>query len=820
MERSCILRVAGAPIGLWLAAANPGLFAAMRELERRRSDYEALGRQLADAIGKELVGAEGIARGDRNLALEVRRRLYNGRPIEHEQSSRVIEIAVALGRDPQRFRGPLATAVGTSRAILELDQQIDRAVDGEEGRLAEVAWRLACELPMARVLLEHRNPTLLTELGQRVARGAAWGSKSARRSGEYLAKVLRRATTKSNPRDWHGHVGLLAIGGEGATLEPVGLDAAVAVQWIENAHRQRRELMQSPIATRADARLAVTPLHWRTDEHLRAWAVDREDPRKVNEVELRRTSLLDEIYDALAEGSVLHDDFVSAMSSGSVDPEVHGLLSGFAEHLARLGVLEVSSPPRERFVGPGECVAVAELVVEPSEAGHRKEAGFLDVYRSASGSLPRAVCRRLERQFGEVQRLLALIEVDRRGPSGGARTDESSPVPLLEAIEARVLAAPGAAADGEPPIDHHWPPARRESSGYGRLLSWIAGEADRSQVVDIDAQRLDALGAATGSFAWPVDCVLRVPDATAAYDAVLDEAFPAGSLDARFVGALRRVEGVVPHADGYQEFLRELEAVTDTTIVELLIPPLSVGAANAIRRPLLTRAWTGDPDVQLYIDGADAAALRYVPLGSITLRRCGGASVVEAGGRRLWPIYHATRLPLAPWSVLADVLLTASPLSTQWAPRRLHFSLDAFPERVSMPRITVGGGLVVSCAQWRVSAGELWERRACLRTKLREVEQLRGRLGLPRWVFASSGRKRKPMACDLESIASVRVLEDAAREGGPLFLAEMLPTPEELLVVDDACSAGSRSVSSMMLRFPYDEPPRAMARRIAAELRR
>jgi hypothetical protein len=107
------------------------LLAAMHELERRRCDHEALGRPLADAIGEALAAAEGIERRDRNLVADVRRRLYNGRPIEPEECSRVIEIAIGSGHDPTPWREPLRAAVAASRALLELDQRIDRAAYGE-----------------------------------------------------------------------------------------------------------------------------------------------------------------------------------------------------------------------------------------------------------------------------------------------------------------------------------------------------------------------------------------------------------------------------------------------------------------------------------------------------------------------------------------------------------------------------------------------------------------------------------------------------------------------------------------------------------------
>lgn len=824
---SGLLRVAGAPISAWLRAANPELFARVRELERRGASYEALGRQLADELGRELLAEPDLPRAERSLALQARRDLHNGRPLERATGDRLVVLATALGLDAARWRERLGAAVEASRELAALAPRIEGMVDAEEARLAELAWSIVRDLPIARVLVSHRDPSFSSALAQRVARGLSWRSKSARQSGAYVWKVLVRATTKSNPRDFHGHVALLPVEGDAAPGEPLRLRPEFAAQWLENMHRQRRELGQGPRSHPPDARLSLTPLHWWTETHLRAWVVDRVDATEVREVELRRISLLDAIHAVLADGSL---PYASALvAAGTNLPEAdRELLPGIVEHLVGLGVLEVSSSPRERFVEPlasagsHGCIVVEELVLGPTpEAApldaRRKETGFLDVYRRAGASLPMTLGLRLQRQFGEVQRLLTLIDADRSPMT--PRADDGPPVPLLAAIEAQVLAPARPSTGGPAPLARHWPLPREATSGYARLLAFVASKADRSAVVDIDAQRLDELGAPPAAFDWPVDCILRLPAGSAPYDAVLDEAFPAGSLDARFVAALRRIEGELEHVDRYSAFLRELEASTDATILELLIPPCSIGAANAIRRPLLARAWTGDADVEPYIEGARAAGLRHVPLGSLTLRRERGKTVVEAGGRRMWPIYHATRLPLPPWNVLADVLLTASPLRPPWAPRRLHFSLDAFPERAFMPRITVGGGMVIACAQWRLPPGLPWERGASLRTKIHASERLKARLGLPRWVFASSGPKRKPVACDLESVLGLRALEDAARDGAEVLLAEMLPSPEALRLVDDSCAEAGPSVSSVMLRLPLDEPTTALARRIAARLR-
>lgn len=839
VSRSCILRVAGLPIRLWQRAGNPALFAAIRELAAVRRRYQGTSRALADDLGRDLVCAEGISRADRGLALELRRRLHNGRQVLADESlGRLVEVAAAAGLDAASWGERLREAAETSRRITELHGLVDATLEAEPGRLAEQAWVLCRDVPAVRGLMMHRSPEVLRSLEQRAARGERWGGKSARRSAELVWRVLRRASTKSNPRDWHGHVGLLPVV-EGCSPRDVPrVEAEVWAQWIENAHGQRRDLTGAPITATPGVRLAVTPLHWRTDQQLWAWAVDRDDPRRLVEVKLRRTAYLDAIHQALSAGSVPVDELAAAVLDDPADPEARDVLYGFVEHLVELGVLEPSSTPCSWMLGPlpmadraTPAAAVVDARIRGGRRGdegagasveeHRMARGFLDVYRGVSGSVSLAEGLRLQELVAQVQRLLLLIEDDRHHRHEDAGGDRG-PIALLEALRPQVL-EPSAPERRAPSLELHWPPARDEGSGYGRLLAFIARQVDRgASVVDIDARRLDECGAWAASFDWPVDCMLRLPARGTArvqgVEAVLDELLPAGALDARFVGALHRLHGRVPHTEGYRRFLQRVEEITGVTILELLIPPLSLGAANATKRPLLTRAFTGDADVGMYVEGARPDGLRYVPLEAITWRRAGGRNVVEALGRRVWPIYHATRRPLPPWSTIADVLLWASPLSTAWVPRRLHLSLDAFPERRAMPRITIGGGLLVAGAQWRLTEAP-WDRGASLRTKLEGLQALRSRLGLPRWLFVASGELRKPLACDLESMLAVRVIEDAVERPGGAVLVEMLPAPSELLVTDPGSAPHDGCVSSVMLRFPYDEPPEALAERVAARLR-
>ena len=78
---SALLRVSGCPIQFWLAAANPGLFSLVRQLNQKQERYSTLGVRLADRIGTEPVPHPMLSRHDRRLALRLRRQLHNGVPV-------------------------------------------------------------------------------------------------------------------------------------------------------------------------------------------------------------------------------------------------------------------------------------------------------------------------------------------------------------------------------------------------------------------------------------------------------------------------------------------------------------------------------------------------------------------------------------------------------------------------------------------------------------------------------------------------------------------------------------------------------------------
>ena len=74
--------------------------------------------------------------------------------------------------------------------------------------------------------------------------------------------------------------------------------------------------------------------------------------------------------------------------------------------------------------------------------------------------------------------------------------------------------------------------------------------------------------------------------------------------------------------------------------------------------------------------------------------------------------------------MLVELLFAATPPLLRWSSLRLHNLLDLFPLRSSMPRVTLGKDLVISCAQWRIATATLWDSGSSEPGKARELESV------------------------------------------------------------------------------------------------
>jgi hypothetical protein len=808
---SALVRAAGLPVQMWLAAADPGLFAAVRRLEVAERDYRQVAAVLAGRIGTELVPGRELSTAERRLVLGMRRGLHRGVVITAEDCRWLEKLAVRRGE--ASFTAELTHAERLAVDVSRLRAEAAVAIEDENQRLLGAPWELLCSDAAGRRMLA--DPTLapVRDIAERLAKGEPWTSKRMRRRSEYLWRMIGRAAAKTTPRGWLGQVALASVESARASSEDprsdeLALVAVAAVEWTENVHASRAAAAAG--LPDQDAWLSLAPLQ-RSEPggQLQVWAIDPAAARVLRTWRMRRTAALEAITDELREGPVRMRDLCG---HASADARQRATTRAFISRLAGMGVLQVSATPRRvrepwRALGPQ---APDEQVTGT---------GFIDVYRGTAGAAA-LDSGRLQHAIEQLQRLRWLMRAD--APHAASRLAGRlgpRPRPLLE-----VFAEELAAQSQRPPepagrhLHGAWPHPQTAGSSYARLLETIAAQASTGSpaadaaCADISAAMLDALGAPQECLSWPIDATIRTSGSQLC---VLDNTAPAGLLDARFIETLDWLQGPVPHAVAYREFLAELERLSGVRSVELLIPPLTGHAANAIRRPLYAGAWTGDSNPDIYSPAWQGNA-EFLPLAALTLRRSGDQVLVTAGGRPLCVLYHATRTPLGPWKSLANLLLRDSP---QWQVRTcpLRCSLAVVPGLDFLPRITIAGSVVISVAQWRICGDELWDRDAPELVKVRELIRLCQRRGLPRWVFVSGQPGAKPRPCDLESLRALRLLEQAAADGPPgLLLEEMLPAPPSLGLEDRSGEPGDRIAAELMIRLPNEAGMSVLAARLAA----
>ncbi|WP_369207745.1 lantibiotic dehydratase [Streptomyces sp. PU-14G] len=547
----------------------------------------------------------------------------------------------------------------------------------------------------------------------------------------------------------------------------------------------------------------------------------------------------------------------------------------------------------------------------PDAAGSRAEV------RDAAGSraeVPDAAVRVVADGLALARRVAELCEANRRqgeqhqgaAEAAGLGAEPVSVVRLMEAGHADDRSA------APRPRGRYacWEPAHTSDSGYARLLAYLGARLDEEQV-DLDAALLDALGAPPVPAvleAWPVDCLLRPlprarsgdpgdsggtggtggtgelgghhgPGAPASPDpvAVLESASPAGVLDARFAEALGELYGVGPAAGypnpaAYRDFLAAFERRAGVRFVEVLVPPLTEAAANAVRRPVATSWCTGDPNTPLYygtssdpgpaddglldtatdatatdatatgsaatdfaaVDGVGAVrgdrtatgatplpSVRHLPLDRVTLRIAGGELVAEADGVRVLPVHHATRTPAPPYDRLLPLLTGAGhPAARRMV--RLDGLAGAFPRAGRVPRLTVGGLLVVSPAQWRIARTALWHPTDSEADKVVALAALRRAAGLPRFGYLRARPDTKPLPVDLAALPALQAVERLcqAEPGTDLVFEEALPAPDEPLGQGTAQApvAGGAfgAASQLLIRLPHDRTAEHLAARAHA----
>ncbi|WP_344360546.1 lantibiotic dehydratase [Streptomyces gobitricini] len=826
-----LLRIAGMPLAAWTSAGDPDLFGRVRDHARAEEGRTVRARDLAERLGADVVPRPDLAAGDRGAVLALRRRLHAG----HAPGARELDLldrlsgrAVTTGLvDEARALADETERAHTERAELE------RAVADGHRRVAALAWDLTRTHPVLRDLVESAAPGLLADVERRLACGESWTGRSLRKRTACVWRLIGRAAAKTTPRGWAGQLATapLLTGAPGDLLIAPGTTlGALAAGATENVHLVRSRPPGPPDLRTAEAGtlLAPAPLHFTEPPcSVRAYVVDPREPGRLRHVVLRRTRVLDTVLRLLAEGPCplgTLEKTLLGMAGGAKAPDP-AVLRGFLQHLHTVGLLQVCAPPRFRYSAwtPPEAATARGALPRPCE--DTDGGWFLDSYRAPVAPVPAAAAERVRRGLRVAARIAALRDADTAtapppAPELAGITEQPRPVSEILATLLPLADADADADDGNgkdngrrpattvrPHRYQGWPVPTDPGSGYARLLAHLAA-APGPGPVDVDDALLDALGAPPADDAlppWPLDCLLRpLPSIRGGGPvAVLETASAAGVLDARFTDGLHALYGGHHNADAHRAFLAAVERRTGVRFVELLVPPLAERAANAVRRPVTTRWWTGDPDPTPYY-GRSGGGAHYLPLDRITVRRSGPRIVAEADGRRLVPVHHATRTPAPPYDLLLRVLLAAGhPAGSHLL--RLDGLDGALPGHTRLPRLTAAGELVLAPATWRLDRTRLWGPGDDALHKVRVLALLRSAHGLPRHGFLRTAPGAKPVPVDLEALTAVPVVDRlcAQRPGGELLFEEMLPAPADL-PLRDPLHGGAAVAAQVLLRLPYD----------------
>lgn len=797
---SALLRVAGLPIDDWLSAANPAVFDAGDRVAKQHRTYRTMARALAGEFGSELVPAPALTHSARSFVLAARRSLHRGVLMRTDDFTALAAAVVqGLGSSNPLLERTRTTA-GVAESVRSLQAALTDDVQLEVHRLADAPWARVCESAIARQILSDISRPPYDDLLRPSADpgGGRQHRQRRRQRSDFLWRMIERAATDPTPRGWFAHVGLVRIAEYRSSVRTT-IQPPFAPHWVERINPQRRGLLDVELAWSDDAlRIGLSPLHRLDRTQLTCWVPDADDPSSLSEICIQPTAVVHAIAEMLANGSIAPPDLLTGLRRVCYDPPE--LLLGIVRHLAKLGVLQVSSPVREqlpRWSGQPHAIDL------PSS-------GRTDVYRAVTSPISKSTLRGVQQDVALTLRLLAVMAADRcaRPPVQAYRECRTSALDLV---------TDQLRDDDGPPAQHRrpgWSPAVTSGSGYAEILRLLAERMPARGEINISTEDLDEVGAPLVEFDWPVDCLVRPGIDSGREFLVLEQICHAGTLDARFAAALEALEGPVPAVQFYRSFLAEVERLTDIPFVEILVPPLTDKADNAVRRPRYTGRWTGDPDRSTYFGDAVGPS-SYEPLAGIELVQSEDGLRAEIAGRRVWPVYHATRSPLPPWTRVVQTLLAAAPLAQSWAPLRLQDAIAAWPGREAMPRITIGSGLVLAPAQWRIPAPEFWQSRDPLAAKVAAVSALRRRYGLPRWVQIVDVRGGRHSA-DLSSLRSIPCIERSILgEQTPLLVTEMLPSPTEMTVRNPV---GQRLSAELLFRLPSDESSGAIAARCASRI--
>ncbi|KJZ17918.1 hypothetical protein [Loktanella sp. S4079] len=765
---------------IWLEGANPELFAQLRILTKTYEACVEEAQGVANSIGEVLVPLKSLSKRQRSDVLTLRRDFHAARCPDQSLLDFAINLALTAGEADlsTRIRSCGVALVAVQAQFLTFEDDLEV----EQNRLLDLPSTLAKETPLIRPLLH--------TLGQAPSPDAPL--KKRRRYLERAWRLITRAACEATPRGWMSHVGWVKINTPGDRSD-AGLPRVEGKAHVQHTESVWRGILdaRSGIADdwpNATDMFSANPLYWVEDGKFISVIVDEDgEPRCAITDD---NDILQSVLQVLSDGPKTAKHMFSALSLKT--DTVRDALRCFLRNLADNGVIEpCSKPGSTAFSAPIDF----EVFPQPKD-----KSNWTDVFRNVSGAVPGHVLDSLTGNLPLILKTLALFDPPYRAND---RTGQQNNWSVTDVLKSSIASEP--TIEAAAPSSSGQEAVRAIETARTSVIDQLicaTGAQDPSHL-DISADTLHTRSNKEDPLSWPVDLVVRVGQENGLPLIFLKGVWPAGTIDSRYSDGMTEFFGENPWQDRYRSFLIDLEEKTDYTFVEVLAPPHSDRADNAVRRPAYTRHWTGHADAGQFLSSSYGQST-YIAPKDITFTTNPVGTFCHANGKKLWPVYHATRTTPPPWNKIVKVLSAAMPISVPMSYQSVRRLIAKGETRKSWPRVTLGGNIVICPQIWTVTKADLWDSTAPMIEKMQCLEALKTRLGLPRWLEAGLPGSVDLLTIDLESVLAIQQLEKMAATSKTIQIAEKLPMPGHQLVELDN-SQGTFPVEAELVIRCYPE---------------
>jgi thiopeptide-type bacteriocin biosynthesis protein len=489
--------------------------------------------------------------------------------------------------------------------------------------------------------------------------------------------------------------------------------------------------------------------------------------------------------------------FVLCKRLGELAPAASStrVLSAVREDLERLGSSAIGEHPRT-YRAIAKRLASLPAKVDLSRLFH------VDLYKSAGAlQIGPHVVREVERTLAVLEKIGTPVEqVDLRSfREHFSERYGREEIPLLEALdEERGL---GFGRDGHRSTDNspllaELPFPKRPGDPMGHRLDkallsamgpilrngaaeWSLSAADIENLATDDAPNLpDALYACV-TIAAPSQRALDSGDFLVVMNGV------GGPSGANWLG--RFCHGDPALRDHVRAHLREEESLRPDAIFAEIVHLPEGRMGNVLCRPLLR------PHEIAYAGRSGAAESRQILVSDLLVSVRGRRVTLRSKrlGREIVPrmttAHNWSAAELGVYRFLCALQHRESELGWKWG--TLEHTMQF------LPRVTHGRA-VLAPARWNLSKSECRElERPSLAARFEAVQELRTRLGLPRWVSLGDHHNLYPI--DLDNVLSVESCRGLLRSRERATLFEMTPAP------DDICSSGPDGAFCHEIVLPF-----------------